>query len=128
MIVGIGCDVVDHKSAKLMKWETDIGFLKRVLSSAEIRLFDSYTRKKIRFVSGRFAGKEAVLKCLGIGMQDGISLTDIKIVQSSKGKPVVKLSGEVKRIANVLKISTWHISITHSSTSSIAFAIAENSR
>ncbi len=128
MIVGIGCDVVDHMSGKLLKWETDITILKRLLSSTEIKLFNSYKRNKIRFVAGRFAGKEAVLKCLGTGMQDGISLTEIKIIQTSNGQPSVKLSGEVQKIANLLKINTWHISITHSRSTSIAFAIAENNK
>lgn len=125
MIVGIGCDIVEHQSAKLLKWETDFTFLERHFSSTEIKLLDAYPRQKIRFIAGRFAGKEAVLKCLGTGMQDGISLTHIQIVSSLKGIPIIKLDGEAQKIAKRLKIDAWHISITHSNNMSFAFAIAE---
>ncbi|MBL7718316.1 MAG: holo-ACP synthase [Flavipsychrobacter sp.] len=108
---------------KQLDWENDTDILKRVFSNSELQ--HDNIPSKIAFLSGRFAAKEAVLKCLGTGMQDGISLTDIQVLQTQHGKPTIELSGEVKKLADELGINSWHISITHSETNSIAFVISE---
>ena len=59
-------------------------------------------------------------------MQDGISLVEIQILKSDKGKPVVSLEGKVKEIADKLGIKIFHVSISHSEGYSIAYAIAES--
>jgi holo-[acyl-carrier protein] synthase len=66
-----------------------------------------------------------VLKCLGIGMRDGIALSDIKILQIEGGKPIIKVQGEVKRLSKIMGVKSWHISISHSINHSFAFVIAE---
>lgn len=124
MIVGIGCDVVNHEITQGLGWSLNAHKLQRVLSSQELYLVP--TNEAERFISGRFAAKEAVLKCLGTGMKDGISLTDIQILQNLEGKPIIQVDGEVKRIAIQLGIASWHISISHSYNSSIAFVVAES--
>jgi holo-[acyl-carrier protein] synthase len=54
------------------------------------------------FVAGRFAAKEAILKALGTGMHDDISLKDIDIATLESGQPKVALSGYVKEVADKL--------------------------
>lgn len=124
MIIGIGCDIVEHETSKSLNWGSDISILNRIFSKREIEIYS--LKKELKFLSGRFAVKEAVLKCLGTGMQDGVSLTDIQVLQSPDGKPVLELFGEIKRISDKMGISFWHISITHSNTHSMAFALAES--
>jgi holo-[acyl-carrier protein] synthase len=126
MIIGIGCDIVEHQLTKQLNWEADMELLKGSFSPGELELY--HTKKTTRFLSGRFAAKEAVLKCLGTGMHDGISLASIEILQNEIGKPEVKLSGEVKRISNKLGINLWHVSITHSTGHSMAFVVAEKQK
>lgn len=123
MIIGIGCDVVEHNTTKLLKWEEDIFLLQRIFSSNELELYD--IKKDIGFIAGRFAAKEAVLKCLGTGMQDDIALNDIRILELKNGQPIVELTGETKKIADEMGINSWHISITHSTNYSLAFVVAE---
>lgn len=123
MIIGIGCDVVEHNITKLLKWEEDINLLKRILSSKEFEIYN--IQKSIRFIAGRFAAKEAILKCLGLGMQDRLSLNDIEILQSKNHEPIIELTGQTKRISDKMSINSWHVSITHSNNYSIAFVIAE---
>lgn len=123
MIVGIGCDIVEHETTKSLKWDSKLAAQKRVFSSKEIDL--SQVKQKIEFLSGRFAAKEAILKCLGTGMDDGIALTDVQVLQLDSGAPTIKLNGKTKSIAEGLGINVWHISITHSAMHSIAFVIAE---
>lgn len=124
MIIGIGCDIVEHNITKELKWDTNEELLLRIFSQNEMDLF--IDQKTIKFISGRFAAKEAVLKCLGTGMQDGISLKEIQILKSESGKPIIELSGDVKEISNNIGVSVWHISITHSKGYSVAFVIAES--
>ena len=123
MIIGIGCDIVEHNTTKLLKWESDSNLLHRIFSTKELELYN--IQKKTEFIAGRFAAKEAVLKCLGTGMRDGISLPDIQILRLENGKPIVKLGGDVKEISDKLGIGSWHISITHTTNYSYAFVIAE---
>lgn len=58
-------------------------------------------------------------------MRDGISLTDVQILQTNAGQPYVKLDGEVKNIAVQMGVFCWHVSISHTDHSSCAFVIAE---
>ena len=124
MIIGIGCDVVDHKTTQSLDWPSNLFIMRRIFSVKELELFQNH--KTDRFISGRFAAKEAVLKCLGTGMKDGIALTDIQVLQNGAGKPVIHIEGEVKKLAQQLGIVYWHISISHTTYSSTAFVVAEN--
>jgi holo-[acyl-carrier protein] synthase len=123
MIVGIGCDIVEHNITISLGWSSNPRMLQRVFSPKELDLYEIH--KTDKFLSGRFAGKEAILKCLGTGMKDGIALTDIQILQTQQGKPFIVLEGEVKRIAEQMGINSWHISISHSISTSMSFVIAE---
>lgn len=123
MIVGIGCDIVEHQTTINLKWDSKLSAQKRVFTSKEIDIYKK--NQKIKFLSGRFAAKEAVLKCLGTGMQDGLALTDIEILQLENGAPTIELYGEIKLLADRLGANIWNISITHSEICSIALVIAE---
>ena len=123
MIVGIGCDIVEHEITRTLNWESDISALNRIFTKKELGFCPP--QKKLSFLSGRFAAKEAVFKCLGTGMQDGIAFTSIQILQLLNGQPQIELLGEVKKIADTLGINFWHVSITHSSNYSMAIATAE---
>lgn len=125
MIKGIGCDIVEHAITAKLKWESDIDLLRRIFSEKELVIYES--KKSIKFLCGRFAAKEAVVKCLGTGMQDGISLSDIQILQGETGKAEIELLGKIKNISDEFHINLWHISITHSTSFSMAFVIAEQS-
>lgn len=123
MIVGIGCDIVEHLTTERLNWESDTSLLKRIFSPMEIELYNS--DKSIKFIAGRYAAKEAVLKCLGTGIYDGISLAHIQILRSSDGKPTIELFGSVKKVCDSMEINLWHITITHASDCSVAFVVAE---
>ena len=123
MIIGIGCDVVEHDITVNLGWTSNSRTLQRVFSSKELKLYE--VNKTDKFLSGRFAAKEAILKCLGTGMKDGIALNDIQILQTHQGGPFILLKGQVKKIAEQKGIDTWHISISHSLSTSFSFVVAE---
>lgn len=124
MIIGLGCDVVEHQTVKELEWESDDVFLKRVFSNQEIELYAKMS--ELRFLAGRFAVKEAVVKCLKLGMIDGISLNEIETLQTENGFPNLQLTGEMKKLAEEAGITYWHVSLTHSANYSLAVVIGEN--
>ncbi len=123
MIKNIGCDIVDHRVTDELKWNSDLNVLNRVFSKDELELYKK--EKRDHFLSGRFAAKEAILKCLGTGILDGMSLSEIEILQLDSGQPIVHLEGAPKILSEKLGINYWHVSISHSNCCSIACVIAE---
>ncbi|HZH94441.1 MAG TPA: holo-ACP synthase [Flavisolibacter sp.] len=123
MIIGIGCDVVEHHITKKLKWDSDIDVRKRIFSTKELESY--HAKPTIQFIAGRYAVKEAVLKCLGTGMEDGLALIEIQTLKDENGKPQLELLGSVKRLSDEQNIEIWHVSITHSESYSLAFVIAE---
>jgi holo-[acyl-carrier protein] synthase len=123
MIIGVGCDIVEHDVTSKLGWDKKPRVFLRIFSPKERKQIGK--TPAIRFISGRFAAKEAVLKSLGLFMEDGISLADIQIFQSKNGKPHVQLQGRVKKVAKKLGMNSIQLSISHSRNYSLAFAIAE---
>lgn len=124
MIVGIGCDIAEFSIAETLNWQSEKKIRTRVFSKKELIQYDK--KNKISFLTGRFAAKEAVLKCLGTGMYDGLCLKDIEIICLENGKPKIVLKGKIKKLSIDLGIRNWFVSITHTSISSMAYVIAEN--
>ncbi|MEW6491006.1 MAG: holo-ACP synthase [Cyanobacteriota bacterium] len=80
--------------------------------------------KRIEYLAGRFAAKEAVLKALGIENNPNISKLDIEIQRLKSGAPSVVLHGKCQEIAAKLGITQWLLSISHTSSYAAASAIA----
>ena len=123
MIVSVGIDIVEHSVTKKLGWDTNTLKVRRFFSKEELIAQDM--RNQIQYLSGRFAAKEATLKCLCTGMQDGISLKDVVVLSSPLGNPYIKLTGRAQIVAIERGINMWHISISHSSQFSMAMVIAE---
>jgi holo-[acyl-carrier protein] synthase len=125
MIIGVGTDIVDHgENAKLLAFDELGLFPIRIFVPSELAVFQQQSNPA--FIAGRFAAKEAMIKALGIGMYDGISLKDIEIHTTQHGQPMITLSGYIKAVADAMKVNKWHLSISHSKNYSIAVAIAES--
>jgi holo-[acyl-carrier protein] synthase len=121
-LIGIGIDLVDVPSFKLMYGSSDTD-LTRIFSNDEISYAGS---EEARFIhlAARFAAKEATLKALGCGLQEGISLTDIVVLRLPSGAPVLQLSGGALDEASRLGITSWLLSLTHLEAAAGAVAVA----
>lgn len=126
MIIGVGCDIVGHSLTVKLKWHSNQKARVRLFSAKELKLLPRKISLQVQFLSGRFAVKEAVLKCLGTGIIDGISLREIETLKDKRNRPIIVLNGRVKKMAIEKKISHWHVSISHTDLHSIALVIAEN--
>ena len=76
------------------------------------------------FLAGRFAAKEAVLKCLGSGLR-GLSWQDIEILPDAEGAPIVFLSPNIDKLRLDKGINMIKVSISHSREYAMAVAIGE---
>jgi holo-[acyl-carrier protein] synthase len=98
-------------------------FLNKVFTAAE-QAYAEANKNVTEKLAGRFAAKEAVLKLLGTGWRGKIAWTDIEIINNPTGQPEVVLCGEVKKIADKLRIKHISVSITHTANFAIASAVA----
>jgi holo-[acyl-carrier protein] synthase len=78
-------------------------------------------------LAGRFAVKEAVGKALGTGIGD-VSWTDIEIINDGRGKPELVLHNQAQALAAELGLRHWSISLSHTETHAIGFAVALGER
>lgn len=124
-IVGHGIDIVETARIQRMAKEHGQKFLDRCFTPAEQQYCSRNEKRHHEHLAGRFAAKEAILKVLGTGWSGGISWTDIEILPTPSGQPVVTLRGETLAIAQRLGIVRWLVSISHIETHATASAIGE---
>lgn len=115
MIKGIGIDIVElNRIKELLERQKKI--IDRVLTSAEKGDFETLSEKrKIEFLAGRFAAKEAFSKAVGTGIGQNLSFLDIEIQKDDKGKPFI-----MKPYSEGV-----HLSISHSEHYAIAQVVIE---
>ena len=94
-------------------------YLDRVFTPAELE----YCGKRAESLAGRFAAKEAVAKALGTGIGD-VSWKEIEILGDEQNAPILTLHGMAENKAKELGLTTWSVSISHSQSKSVAFAVA----
>ncbi len=123
-IIAHGIDIVEVPRIARMHADHGPHFLDRCFTPAEQAYCLNHKFPDLH-LAGRFAAKEAVLKVLGTGWSGGIAWTDIEILPSATGQPMVTLTGETLTIARRLGISHWFITISHIETHATASAIGE---
>lgn len=84
---GIGIDIVNV--SRLSDKVAD-----KILSKKEMVEFKGYLKsdreRAMEFLGGRLASKEAYLKAIGVGVYNGIALTELSIYKDENGVPKFK--------------------------------------
>ena len=124
MIAGIGVDIIEVQRIKGAIERHGDRFLNRIYCDLEIEYCRGGAQPYQSFAA-RFAAKEAVLKSLGVGWQDGTRFTDIAVVMDAMGAPRISLSGKSLQISKRLGIRNIHISLSHTADYAVAQAVAE---
>lgn len=117
-------DIVEVARIKRLLEKHSPRFEEKVFTAGEILYCRSKAEPGIHFAA-RFAVKEAVMKCLGTGMDQGIGFKDIEVIHENTGQPAIKMQGQAKDIFTRLNLKTIHISISHEKNYAIGQAIAE---
>jgi holo-[acyl-carrier protein] synthase len=121
-IVGIGTDIVECLRIGRMIEQHGELFLKRVYTPREIRYCQARKHATEHF-AGRWAAKEAIMKCLGTGWNKGLCWTDMEIRNDPQGKPRVLLHGAARDRAQSIGIGSVLMSISHCRAYAVAFAM-----
>lgn len=118
MIKGIGLDIIERERID-QSLQKDERLVRRVLTEKEQKLFHQLTAqsRKVEFLAGRFAVKEAFAKAVGTGIGK-LSFQHINVLPDTSGAPTVQAKGyETMRI---------FVSITHSEKYVIAQIVLED--
>lgn len=99
--MNIGCDIVENKRLKNKKQS----FINYVLTNKEQ---EEYQKKGLPYLTGRFAAKEAIMKCLKNTKE--LNYLDIEILNNEDEQPITN-------IENII------ISISHEKNYTIAVAL-----
>lgn len=122
-VFGIGTDIVEcSRVGKMIEQHGEV-FLERVFTRREIQYCGGH-KKQVERYAGRWAAKEAILKCLGTGWRRGISWLDVEVHNETSGKPVVLLGGPLRDLAVANRIQEVLITISHCQSYATAYALA----
>ncbi|MBX6352607.1 MAG: holo-ACP synthase [Thermoflavifilum sp.] len=124
MIFGLGCDAVELARIRAALGRRGDAFARRILADDE---WQRYVRmapdRKVEFVAGRFAAKEAIAKAAGCGL-GRMGLHAVAIVEGTGGLRVVWHSGGTEGDP-AWTDGRWHVAITHTRESAFAVAVWE---
>jgi holo-[acyl-carrier protein] synthase len=123
VIVGVGIDVVPV--ARFAAALTRTPALAQRLFTAAERTNSSGGARSAESLAARFAAKEALAKALGA--PGGMLWTDAEVRTDAYGRPFILVAGTVAARAAELRVTRWHISMSHDGGIAAATVIAESS-
>ena len=94
-------------------------FFNRVFTDQELAYIDALDQR----AAGIFAAKEACAKALGCGIGP-IRWVDIEITHNAEKQPQIKLHSKAFALAQLKRISSWTVSITHTKETAAAIVFA----
>jgi holo-[acyl-carrier protein] synthase len=118
-MLSVGVDMIEISRIERAMSRHGDRFFKRFFTARERESCDDQASR----LAGRFVVKEAVGKALGTGIGD-VNWTDIEIVNNGRGKPELVLHNQARTLAAELGLHHWSISLSHTETHAIGFAVA----
>ncbi len=124
MIFGIGTDIVSVARIEGASARHGVAFAERILSAQELAQYATQAHPA-RFLSKRFAAKEAFAKATGHGLRAPISLHRITVSHDGLGKPEFVFDEELSAYLRQLGVVRHYLSISDERDSAVAFVILE---
>lgn len=119
MTTRVGIDVLDRR--ELARLITRPWFIRYCFAPEEMQRADRLgPLRRLEFLAGRFAAKEAVLKLLGKGLLQGMPPRDICVDRGPGGAPTIRFAGRAAELAP----SPVAVSITHKEDVAAAVAVS----
>jgi len=133
----MGIDIVEIEEIK-KAIEKSNRFIERVYTQKEIEYCEGKIDKYPHYAA-RYAAKEAVMKALGTGWDEGVQWKQIETVNTENrkpgtgdrkpvagsDKPQIKLSGEALKLATEMRVNNIVVSLSHSQYYAVANVIFE---
>jgi len=114
----IGTDIIEIERIRQAIERYGERFLNRVYTRDELRIYGHHAHS----LAASFASKEAVMKLLGTGNR-GVAWREIETLYHSTGKPLIKLNGRAKKVAEKMGLKEIDVSLSHSREYATATAI-----
>ena len=125
MIVGSGVDIEEVGRVRAAIERHGGRFLSRIYTPKEISCVEQ-RRNRFEGYAARFAAKEAGMKALGTGWDQGVRWVDLEVVNALNGRPSLRLHGRAAEVAAGLGCGSIHVSLAHTSGMAIAQVILES--
>lgn len=122
-IEGIGLDLVDVALMRDLIEDGGRDFIDAYWTDTE----QSNSRNDPERLAGRWAAKEAVMKCLGAGVGE-IDPIDIEIITLTSGAPRVTLRARAAEIAQEQGLRDCLVTITHEDGWAAAIAVGQRQK
>jgi holo-[acyl-carrier protein] synthase len=119
-IVGMGVDLAEVDRVRHLLVKDGVRFRDRCFTDHEWEYAHRYKDPAER-LAARFAGKEAVMKSLGVGWRH-VPWKDIEI--TGGGAPQVRLSGKAARRAEMIGAERVMVTITHAGGQALVMALS----
>lgn len=124
MTLAAGVDLIELERIERALARHGDRFLSRIYTPVEV----VYYRDRLPELAVRFAAKEAVSKALGVGLNhmsaQGISWQDVEVLPDPQGKPILRLKGRARELAEEQGLREWAISLSHGRDHGVAFVVA----
>lgn len=117
-MLAVGVDLIEVERIARAQARHGDRFHRRFFTAQEL----AYCERQPARLAGRFAVKEAVAKALGTGIGD-MRWTDIEVVCDPRGQPQLVLHDAAAALAAARGIQQWAISLSHTQTHAIGFAV-----
>lgn len=124
MILGIGTDIVAVARIEAAIDRHGAAFAQKILSAQELPEYTSHAHPA-RFLSKRFAAKEALAKATGQGLRHPVSLHRISIVHDELGKPAFHFDEVLSAYLQQMGVTHHHLSISDEREMVVAFVVLE---
>jgi len=124
VIYGVGSDILRLDRMQGVYERHGEHFVNRLLMPQELELF-AYAKNPVRFLTMRFAAKEAIVKAMGTGFANGMWIRDCGTVPDRLGKPLVIFSRRGQEKCDELGIGRSHLTLTDEAGLVVAFAALE---
>ena len=121
--VEVGIDVIEIERIGHVLARFGDRFLERIYTPRE----REHYADRVSELAARFAAKEATMKALGTGIR-GVRWRDIETLPNRRGKPILVLHDTAARRAELLGLTYWSVSLSHSRSDAMAIVIASKSR
>ncbi len=130
MICGLGTDIIEISRIERSLERFGLRFAKKILTPEEIQqMQERYPNFPLKIpahsLAARFAAKEAAVKALGTGFNQGIGLHHVALLSLPSGQPQMHFYGPALEAMYALGATHSHVSISHGRDSACAVVILE---
>ncbi len=121
-MIGIGIDLVDVERFRRSLERTPT-MRTRLFTPSELE-YVAVQADPVPSLAARFAAREAVMKALGVGL-GAFGFHDVWVERAESGRPWLAFAGQAAELSQRAGVTTWHLSLTHTSSTAAAYVVAD---